>query len=146
MKKISFLLTILLISATTAFAQSSVNDKILGIWLSENKDGKVEIYRTGNKYFGKLIWSKHMYEADGKKSRKDEKNSNPQLRNRNLKDLVMLTNLTYDDGVWSGGKIYDPASGKTYSCTMKLDGNTLNIRGFIGISLIGKTSAWTRVQ
>ena len=146
MKKICFLLTILLISATTAFAQSSVNDKILGIWLSENKDGKVEIYRTGNKYFGKLIWSKHMYEADGKKSRKDEKNSNPQLRNRNLKDLVMLTNLTYDDGEWSGGKIYDPASGKTYSCNMKLDGNTLNIRGFIGISLIGKTSAWTRVQ
>jgi Uncharacterized protein conserved in bacteria (DUF2147) len=48
-------------------------DKVLGVWLSEEKDGKVEIYKAGNKYMGKLIWSNKMYETDGVTSKKDRK-------------------------------------------------------------------------
>jgi uncharacterized protein (DUF2147 family) len=49
------------------------------------------------------------------------------------------------EGVWEGGKIYDPKKGSTYSCTIRMkDVNTLEVRGYIGISLIGRTDVWTR--
>ena len=86
-----------------------------------------------------------MFEADGKTSKKDLKNDDIKLRGRNLKDLVLLNNLIYDDGEYTGGNIYDPKNGSTYKCYMVLEGNRLNIRGYIGISLIGRTSVWTRV-
>ena len=121
-------------------------DRILGVWLSEEKDGKIEIYKSGNKYLGKLIWGKTIFEADGITSKKDTKNTDEKLRTRNLKDLVMLTDFVYEDGEWTDGKIYDPKSGKTYSSTMKLQGNTLSLRGYVGISLLGRTSVWTRVN
>jgi uncharacterized protein (DUF2147 family) len=95
---------------------------------------------------GKLIWSNKMYEADGVTSKKDLKNAEEKLRNRNLKDLLLLTEFIFEDGAWTDGKIYDPKSGKTYSSTMKLEGNTLNIRGYVGISLLGRTTVWTRVK
>ncbi|WP_440134950.1 DUF2147 domain-containing protein [Chitinophaga sancti] len=143
MKRIAFLLITLLFSTQVLLAQ----DKILGNWLSEEKDGRIEIYKTGDKYSGKLIWGKDLVEADGKTPRKDRtdtKNNDPKLRSRPLLGLVLLTNFTYKDGEWSGGKIYDPKSGKTYSCTMKLKGEKLEIRGYVGISMFGRTTVWTR--
>lgn len=143
MKRIAFLLITLLFSTHVLLAQ----DKILGNWLSEEKDGRIEIYKTGDKYSGKLVWGKDLVEADGKtpvKGRTDTKNSDPKLRSRPLLGLVLLTNFTYKDGEWSGGKIYDPKSGKTYSCTMKLKGEKLEIRGYVGLSMFGRTTVWTR--
>ncbi|WP_343692696.1 DUF2147 domain-containing protein [Chitinophaga sp.] len=143
MKRIAFLLITLLFSTQVLLAQ----DKILGNWLSEEKDGRIEIYKTGDKYFGKLVWGRDLMEADGKTPRKDRtdvKNSDPKLRSRPLLGLVLLTNFTYDDGEWNGGKIYDPKSGKTYSCTMKLKGDKLEIRGYVGVSMFGRTTVWTR--
>lgn len=143
MKRIAFLLITLLFSTQVLFAQ----DKILGNWLSEEKDGRIEIYKTGEKYFGKLVWGRDLMEADGKTPRKDRtdaKNSDPALRSRPILGLVLLTNFTYADGEWSGGKIYDPKSGKTYSCTMKLKGDKLEIRGYVGLSMFGRTTVWTR--
>jgi uncharacterized protein (DUF2147 family) len=57
---------------------------------------------------------------------------------------VLLTNFTFDDGEWEGGKIYDPKSGKTYSCVMRFKGSVLQIKGYIGITLIGRTTVWTK--
>ncbi|MBK6374224.1 MAG: DUF2147 domain-containing protein [Saprospiraceae bacterium] len=62
-----------------------------------------------------------------------------------MHNICILNNLIYDDGEYTGGNIYDPKNGSTYKCYMVLDGNRLNIRGYIGISLIGRTSVWTRV-
>ena len=87
-----------------------------------------------------------MFEADGRTSKKDVKNSDINLRTRKLKDLIMLTDFVFENNVWSGGKIYDPQAGKLYSCTMKLKANTLNIRGYVGISLFGRSSQWTRIK
>lgn len=143
MKQIVMLALITVCFTAAAFSQS---DKVLGQWLSEDKDGKIEIYKTGDRYFGKLVWASRMYEPDGKTPRKDEKNPNEEQRSRNLKDLVLLTNFIYDDGVYSDGKIYDPKTGKTYSCKMTVNGDKLNIRGFVGISLFGRTTIWTRVK
>lgn len=143
MKKLTLLLLILLVATGSIFAQTNAGDKILGTWLNEEKDGKIEIYKNGSKYFGKLIWGKNMYEPDGS-SRTDIKNPDPKLRSRKLQDLVLLTNFTYDDGEWEGGKIYDPKSGKTYSCVMKFKGNILQIKGYVGITLFGRTTVWTK--
>jgi len=74
------------------------------------------------------------------------KNKNEKLRSRNLKDLIMLKDFEYNDGVWDGGEIYDAYSGKKYSCTMKLEKEKLNIRGYIGISLLGRTAIWEKVK
>ena len=147
MKKVIYVFVLALFFCIKMQAQViTEGDKVLGVWLSEEKDGKVEIYKAGNKYMGKLIWSNKMYEADGVTSKKDLKNAEEKLRNRNLKDLLLLTDFVFEDGAWTDGKIYDPKSGKTYSSTMKLQGTTLNIRGYVGISLLGRTTVWTRVK
>jgi uncharacterized protein (DUF2147 family) len=133
------------ILAISAIGQTSAGaDKILGHWLNEEKDGKILIYKSGNTYFGKLEWSEKIIEADGKTSKKDANNTDQRLRNRNLLGLVLLTNFKYDDGIWTDGNIYDPKSGKTYSCTIKSKGDILEIRGYMGISLFGRTTIWTR--
>jgi uncharacterized protein (DUF2147 family) len=135
-----------LLAVVNTFSQNMTRDRIFGIWLNEDKDAKVEIYKSGNQYFGKLIWGKEMYEADGKTSRKDVENKDPKLRSRSLKDLIMLSGFAYHDDVWDGGEIYDPRNGSTYSCTLKLKGSKLDIRGYIGISLFGKTTVWEHIQ
>ena len=61
--------------------------------------------------------------------------------------LVILRDFVYDEEyVWEDGEIYNPKDGKTYSCKMELskDKNTLEVRGYVGISLFGKTNTWTR--
>ncbi|MDO7744042.1 MAG: DUF2147 domain-containing protein, partial [Pedobacter sp.] len=61
--------------------------------------------------------------------------------------MEMLKDFFYDDGKWTDGKIYDPKSGKTYSCNMNIkDNGQLNMRGYIGISLIGRSETWKRVK
>jgi len=60
--------------------------------------------------------------------------------------MTILWGLKKDGEVWAGGEILDPKNGKTYRCKMTLseDGQSLNVRGFIGISLIGRTQIWYR--
>jgi len=140
------ILLLCLFAVTKAFAQTPEADRILGVWLSEDKTGRIDVYKANDKYFGKLIWGKTMYERDGTTSRKDVKNNDKKLRSRNLKDMIMLYDFTYRDGAWDGGQIYDPYSGKTYSCILKLKDGKLNIRGYIGVSLFGRTSVWERVR
>ncbi|MBN8669229.1 MAG: DUF2147 domain-containing protein [Chitinophagales bacterium] len=145
MKNILLTISWILLLGFNALGQSTYKgDDIIGVWLSEKRDGKIEIYRSGNKYDGRLIWGKAMFEADGITSKKDVKNGEEKLRTRNLKNLVILTNFTFEDGAWEGGKIYDPESGKTYSCNIRMKGNVLLIRGYIGLSMFGKTTIWSR--
>jgi len=65
-----------------------------------------------------------------------------------LLGLQILKNFVYDaqDKEWEDGTIYDPKNGKTYSCIMTLSGNNLNVRGYVGISMLGRTGVWTKVQ
>ena len=68
--RLVILFTIFVFANLKAFSQNTIGDKILGVWLSETKEGKIQVYRIGNRYFGKLIWSNQMFEADGKTSKK----------------------------------------------------------------------------
>lgn len=138
-------LFVLLFIALASFAKAQSANSVLGTWLNQEKDGKIEIYQVGNKYFGKLVWGKTILDANGN-SKKDTKNPDDQLKTRNLLNLLILTDFVYNGGQWEDGKIYDPKSGKTYSSVMKLDGDNLDIRGYVGISLFGRTTVWTRVR
>jgi len=143
MKKLKLLLVILLACIKPALAQTA--DAILGNWLNEEKDAKIQIYKSGFAYFGKIVWLKTPNEADGT-PKVDKKNSSSALRTRPIMNLVILTKFNFDDGEWEDGEIYDPKSGKTYSSNMKLKGDKLEIRGYIGISLLGRTTVWTRAM
>ena len=144
MKKIITLAIILFTSLTDVFSQNA--DAVKGTWMSEHKDAKIEIYKSADKYAGKIVWTNDMYEADGKTLKKDGKNTNESLRNRSIVNLVILSGFTYDDGEWTDGEIYDPKNGKTYKSKMKLKGNTLEVRGYVGSPMFGKTTVWTRIS
>ncbi len=133
-----------LFGAINLFAQPHSNtkgDAILGVWINPAKDAKFEIYKKDNKYFGKIIWGK-----DG--DTKDSKNPDSKLRNRYLIGLTILNNFLFDGKkTWDDGTIYDPKDGKTYSCKLTLaSANKLDVRGYVGISLFGRTETWTKVN
>jgi uncharacterized protein (DUF2147 family) len=73
---------------------------------------------------------------------KDERKDKP------IVGMTILWGLKKDGDAWAGGEIFDPKNGKTYRCKMTLsdDGKRLNVRGFIGISLIGRTQIWHKEQ
>ncbi|WP_242434513.1 DUF2147 domain-containing protein [Hymenobacter amundsenii] len=78
----------------------------------------------------------------------DTQNPNPKLRSRPRLGMVFMQGFEYDeDNKWDDGKIYDPETGKTYSCYIKMENaNTMEVKGYIGFSLIGKSQTWTRVK
>jgi uncharacterized protein (DUF2147 family) len=134
-----FSIVILLLSAH-GFAQTKQfsPDEIIGLYWSPKKDAKIEIYLKGNHYFGKSIWVAT--------SGKDTKNPNESLRNRGVLGIELLSNFSYNDGSYTDGQIYDPEDGKIYSCKMSLKGNSLKVRGYIGISLFGRTEIFERIS
>jgi uncharacterized protein (DUF2147 family) len=148
MKKIIFA-TVMSVFSIVAFAQNLDADKIVGIWQSEDSGVglKFEIFASGGKFFGKLLWASTMFEADGKTPKKDFKNPDASLRGRSRQGIVNVTNLAYDDGEYSGGKLYNPDNGSTYRLNAKLkSADQLEFRGFMGISLLGKTMKFKRIQ
>lgn len=130
-------------------AQTVKADDIVGVWLTQDKDSHVEIYKDGDKYFGKIIWLSEPIDSITGKPKVDDKNPNASLQNRPVLGLNLLTGFVFDDDQWNNGKIYDPKLGKTYSCYMEFpdasNKNNLKIRGYIGFSLLGRTVYWTRV-
>lgn len=142
--KTFFLLPLFLLAFSfQSYSIELSGDQIIGVWLTKDNKAKIQIYKVKDRYFGKII-SGDLYEADGKTLKKDTKNENSSKRNATIKDLVLLNNFSFEDGIWSGGTIYDPESGSTYSCKIKLKGTKLEIRGYIGISLFGRTEIWQR--
>ena len=127
-----------------AWAQKA--DAILGSWANANGQDHVLIYKHGDKFFGKLDWIKFPNDENGK-PKTDKNNPDPALRSRPALGLELLKDFTFDgDNVYSDGTIYNPKNGKTYNCKMTIEDNTLTIRGYIGISLFGRSVTWTRVK
>ena len=142
-RKLSFIL-FLTFCTVTAFAQNK--DAVVGKWLSATSEGQIEIYKRADKYFGKLSWIKEPNDEKGK-PKVDAKNPNPSLKTKPILGLEILKDFVFEDGKWTDGTIYDPQTGKTYSCNLTLKENgQLNIRGYIGISLIGRSETWKRVK
>jgi uncharacterized protein (DUF2147 family) len=135
------------VSSQNLFAQS---DAALGTWFNEEKDAKIEVYKTtGGKYAGKITWLKDPNDTGGQ-PKTDTKNPEKSLQSRKIMGLVFMEGFTFDGkNTWEGGKIYDAKSGKTYNSKMTLkDKNTLDVRGYIGAAWMGmgRTSTWTRAN
>lgn len=139
-------LSIMLLLTVICFsARGQKSDEILGQWANSTGEAQIEISKKGSKYFGKIVKLKEPNENG--KPKTDTKNPNASLRNKPILGLELLKDFVYEDGKWVDGSIYDPKSGKTYSCTMTMKENgQLSMRGYIGISLVGRSEIWKRVK
>lgn len=146
MKKFLLLcLTCLLCSVGVASAQTL---SPLGIWTNAEKKATFEIYKCGDKLCGKIVTLTVPNDPATGKPKTDSMNPDPKLRTRPRLGLVFMQGFEYDDdNKWDDGKIYDPESGKTYSCYMKMNSaNSMEVKGYIGFSMIGKSQTWSRVK
>ncbi|MFN3801139.1 DUF2147 domain-containing protein [Belliella pelovolcani] len=135
--------SLLFFASYTTIAQDA--DAIVGEWYTTEKDAKVEIYKENGKYNGKITWLEQPTENG--KPILDANNSDKSKRDRKILGMELLEGFEFKDGTWENGTIYDPTNGKTYSCTLKKKNDkTLEVRGYIGISLVGRTVEWTKVK
>lgn len=118
-------------------------DPIEKVWLNGQKTGKIQIYKAKDgKFYGKIVWLAEP-NRDGK-PKLDINNTNEKLRTRPVMGLLILRGFTKDGAAeYEDGTIYDPKNGKTYSCKMTLKGSTLEVRGYVGVSMLGRTDTWT---
>ena len=141
MKKIIFSMIFMLMPLVAAFAQD-----VVGKWKLEDGTAIVEVYKSGDVYNGKIVWLKNPTEADGSPAI-DDLNPDPQLRTRQVLGLNMLNGLKKNGNEYTGGTIYDPGNGKTYNCSMKVEGDVLKVRGSLDKrGLLGRTMDWFRVK
>jgi len=148
MKACMVLLAVLL-AATTAFG--AVPAGIVGSWKTDGGDSQLELFKCGEKICGKIVWlkvPKYIDSNDGPvgKTKVDRKSPDPALRNRPILGLQVMKGLTAKGANrWENGTCYDPESGRSYKCKMNLSApGRLELRGYVGISLIGRTFALTR--
>lgn len=131
-------------------AQETKSSDVLGVWLNEDKDAHIEIYMQGNKFDGKIVWLKNPNDSITNQPRLDKNNEDESLRTRPVMGLLLLRGFEFDDDEWEDGRIYDPKNGKDYKCYIEFedeaDKNKLKVRGFIGFSMLGRTTYWTRVE
>ncbi len=141
-RKFLVLLAALMLFSYALNAQVKPGD-IIGFWFTANKDAKIEIYKASEKFYGKIVWLKTPTNENGK-PKVDKHNPDETKRSNPIVGLVLLNGFVFKGDEWKG-TIYDPESGKTYSSYLSLkDNNTLKVRGYIGISLLGRTEVWTR--
>lgn len=143
-KKIASLFIIMFWMVMQTFAQSK--DKIEGVWYNEEKTAKINIFKaTNGKFYGEIIWLK-VPDKNGK-PKVDENNPDKNKRSHPLLKLQVLKGFEKDgDKTYEDGTIYDPKNGKTYSCKITHNVNSLNVRGYVGISLIGRTAVWEKAD
>ena len=141
-----YILLLLVFFSSVLLAQESFKaHDIVGDWEVSEKTAVITFFADGNKFYGMTSWMKRPKDENGK-LRTDIHNPDPAKRSKPLLGALLCQNFVFKgDGVWSDGTIYDSRSGKTYNCkiTMK-DINTINVRGYIGISLIGGSTNFTR--
>ena len=115
MKALSLL--IFLIVPSFIFAQEA--DDVLGYWLTDDGDAKIEIFKEDGEYHGKIVWLREPLDEDGK-ARTDTNNPDVSKRNDSVIGLRLVSGFIFNDNQWEEGEIYDPKDGKTYSCRMRL--------------------------
>ena len=143
----------LLCSLALATVQAWADERdVLGVWNTTDNRSQVEIFKKQEKYFAKILkLQQPNFPLDDKRGmggqpQVDRENPKPELRSRPLAGLEIMSGCVFaGKNEWNSGRIYDPENGKTYKCHMMLTAtNRLELRGFIGISLLGRTAVWTR--
>jgi uncharacterized protein (DUF2147 family) len=132
-------------SAGAALAQGA---SPVGLWMTEGGKSHVHISQCGALLCGKIVWLREPNQPSGQ-PKVDAKNPDQAKRTQRIIGLQMLWNFakSSDPNEWESGRIYNPEDGETYKATMTLrpDGK-LQVRGYVGISLLGKSQYWERVR
>jgi len=143
--KLAFVLPMLLL-ASNALAQASVT----GRWTTiDDETGKpksvVRIWEEGGKLYGKI---EKLFRAPDEDPNPKCVECDGELKDQPIIGMTILRDLEKDDDEWSGGTVLDPKNGKTYSCKVALEdgGKKLKVRGYLGISLLGRTQHWVRAD
>jgi uncharacterized protein (DUF2147 family) len=147
LKVIKFLSFLIFAISCTFFSSKADNpDALIGVWKTGEGTAMVRIYKNGDKYQGKIVWLKEPIDPETGKPKLDKNQEDPSLKSRALLGLINIWGFKYTtSNTWEEGSIYDPKNGNTYSCTIKMiNPNTLEVRGYIGVSLIGRTDTWAR--
>ena len=119
---------------------------VIGQWKLSTGTAIVEVYQEGDLYNGKIVWLQTPNDANGVPA-VDKNNPDEKLRTRPLMGLNMLSNLKDNGKEYTGGVIYDPANGKTYYCSMSVEGDILKVRGSLDKrGFLGRTMDWFRVK
>lgn len=125
----------------------SVNAQVTGKWKTiDDKTGDaksiVEIYEQNGKIYGKVVEILNPARKNSKCDKCDGAD-----KGKPIEGLIIIKGLTKDGDKYTDGDILDPQKGKLYSCTIKLDGkDKLDVRGYMGISMLGRTQVWHRVK
>ncbi|MCO5248663.1 MAG: DUF2147 domain-containing protein [Chitinophagales bacterium] len=131
----------LMVAFTAVIAYASNGDEVLGVWLVQDKDAKIELYKTSNgELRGKCIWHKNP-------NQKDIYNKDPKKRNESVigKDYVWGFTWDNDKTEWPNGKVYK--DGKEYCGKIKMNPDgTLFLKGNICGTFLGKKNTWTRTS
>jgi uncharacterized protein (DUF2147 family) len=135
--------TVLLGLALGGISSQARAADITGLWATGSQEGRVQIYRCGAALCGRVVDAAAIR---ANPDQRDLRNSDPALRTRRLKGLVVLAGFTGGPAAWKGGPVYDPETGDgaaTGYLTLRADGR-LELKGCVAIFC--RTKVWTRVR
>jgi uncharacterized protein (DUF2147 family) len=135
------------ILATSLFASAELpSDSAHGYWLTENRKAIVRITDCGGDTCGRMVWIENPLDESGRPKR-DARNSDAAKRARTICGLELVGGLVRtENDTWRDGWLYNPRDGGTYSAEIRaLSPSELEVRGYLGVSLLGKSQVWTRV-
>jgi uncharacterized protein (DUF2147 family) len=147
--RIGLALFLWLISAAVVLA---ADNRVTGTWKTADGRALIEMYYCGAKICGRVAWLREpCFPADDREGmagtpRTDRYNPDPEKRNRRVIGLQIMEGFTRNGyNRWDHGTIYDADTGRTYRSRLTLvDPNRLELHGYIGIPLFGRSSIWTR--
>jgi uncharacterized protein (DUF2147 family) len=128
-------------------ADTARGDVLLGEWWTEKNEGRVRFTKAADGTLrGTTTCCTHQ-KGDPDNPATDIHNPDPKLRGRSTVGIVIIWKLAYEDGEYSGGYVYNPRDGKTYRIAAEIiDENTVKIRGYMLIPLLGQSQIWKRAR
>lgn len=144
------LMSMIFIPVLQIQAQEYKADDVLGKWNTiDDETGRkksiVELYKEGDKLYGKVVKLFRLPDEDPDPVCDKCDEDDPRY-NKKVLGMVILEGLEWDGEEWDDGTIMDPKNGKVYSCKLWLKDGELQVRGYIGFSLIGRSQTWIRVE
>lgn len=120
---------------------------LVGEWWTEEREGRVRFERAPDgTYRGRTSWRAPGPDTDDSPIL-DRNNPDPKLRRRKTLGIILIWNLAFEGGEYEGGYVYNPRDGDTYRFEAELlDPDTLKIRGYLGIPLLGQNQIWKRYE
>jgi len=144
-KSLAMSIALFLCLGTTGFKAISPSERLIGVWESEEKNLLVQISKEKDHFVGTMTFFLCPTETI-MRTKVDAENPDPSLTGRKLLGLKLLEKLSYEgNNVWSGGKIYDPNSGRTYEARIQLiSSNSVVVRGYWKFRWIGRSMVFNR--